>query len=67
MFTNILFAVVRISKHFWLKLLSSKYPTFEFIGTDTIRTLLDTHRNQGIINVLLCIKGKFIDDSPRTY
>ncbi|CAH0729257.1 unnamed protein product, partial [Brenthis ino] len=51
------FIVVRISKHFWLKLLSSKYPMFEFIGTDTIRTLLDTHRNQGIINVLLCIKG----------
>ncbi|XP_069358163.1 uncharacterized protein [Maniola hyperantus] len=51
------YVVVRISKHLWLKLLSSRYPSLEFIRTDTVRSLLDTHRNQGIINVLLCIKG----------
>lgn len=51
------FAVVRASKYLWLKLLSSRYPDFEFIRTDTIRSLLDTHRNQGIINVLLSIQG----------
>ncbi|KAL4708318.1 hypothetical protein ACJJTC_007724 [Scirpophaga incertulas] len=51
------YIVVRISKHLWLKLLSSKYPGLEFIRTDTVRSLLDTHRNQGIINVLLSIKG----------
>ncbi|XP_039749563.1 uncharacterized protein LOC120626223 isoform X2 [Pararge aegeria] len=51
------YVVVRISKHLWLKLLSSRYPNLEFIRTDTVRSLLDTHRNQGIINVLLCIKG----------
>lgn len=49
--------MVRVSKHLWLKLLSSRYPDLEFIRTDTIRSLLDTHRNQGIINVLLSING----------
>ncbi|XP_046962959.1 uncharacterized protein LOC124532230 [Vanessa cardui] len=57
------YVVVRISNHFWLKLLSSKHPSLEFIRTNTVRTLLDTHRNQGIINVLLCIKGTLnVDD-----
>ncbi|XP_063824081.1 uncharacterized protein LOC135073812 [Ostrinia nubilalis] len=51
------YVVVRVSKHLWLKLLSSRYPGLEFIRTDTVRSLLDTHRNQGIINVLLSIKG----------
>ncbi|XP_049870405.1 uncharacterized protein LOC126369862 [Pectinophora gossypiella] len=51
------YVVVRISKHLWLKLLSSRYPGLEFIRTDTVRSLLDTHRNQGIINVLLSING----------
>ncbi|XP_068631266.1 uncharacterized protein [Battus philenor] len=53
------YVVVRISKHLWIKLLSSRYPHLEFIRTDTVRSLLDTHRNQGIINVLLCIKGAY--------
>ncbi|KAJ8733425.1 hypothetical protein PYW08_001723 [Mythimna loreyi] len=51
------FVVVRVSKYLWLKLLSSRYPHLEFIWTDTVRSLLDTHRNQGIINVLLSVKG----------
>ncbi|XP_013200230.2 uncharacterized protein LOC106142857 [Amyelois transitella] len=51
------YIVVRISKHIWLKLLSSRYPGLDFIRTNTVRSLLDTHRNQGIINVLLCVKG----------
>ncbi|KAF9800487.1 hypothetical protein SFRURICE_013039 [Spodoptera frugiperda] len=51
------YIVVRVSKYLWLKLLSSRYPHLEFIWTDTVRTLLDTHRNQGIINVLLSVKG----------
>ncbi|RVE43849.1 hypothetical protein evm_011517 [Chilo suppressalis] len=49
--------VVRLSKHLWLKVLSSRYPGLEFIRPDTVRSLLDTHRNQGIINVLLSVKG----------
>ncbi|KAM3967347.1 uncharacterized protein ACR2FA_011692 [Aphomia sociella] len=51
------YVVVRVSKQLWLRLLSSRYPNLEFIKTDTVRSLLDTHRNQGIINVLLAIKG----------
>ncbi|XP_026737587.1 uncharacterized protein LOC113500874 [Trichoplusia ni] len=53
------YVVVRACKWLWLKLLSSRYPHLEFIRTDTVRSLLDTHRNQGIINVLLSIKGTF--------
>nr|XP_049694565.1 uncharacterized protein LOC110383941 [Helicoverpa armigera]XP_049694566.1 uncharacterized protein LOC110383941 [Helicoverpa armigera] len=48
---------VRVCKYLWLKLLSSRYPHLEFIWTDTVRSLLDTHRNQGIINVLLSVQG----------
>ncbi|XP_013138724.1 PREDICTED: uncharacterized protein LOC106103490 [Papilio polytes] len=59
------YVVVRVSKHLWIKLLSSRYPHLEFIRTDTIRSLLDTHRNQGIINVLLCIKGTHNVDQIR--
>ncbi|CAK1545870.1 unnamed protein product [Leptosia nina] len=51
------YVVVRISNHLWLKLLSSRYPSVDFIRNATVRSLLDTNRNQGIINVLLCIKG----------
>ncbi|KAI8424160.1 hypothetical protein MSG28_002750 [Choristoneura fumiferana] len=52
------YLVVSVSKHLWLKLLSSRYPTLEFIRIDTVRSLLDTHRNQGIINVMLTVKGE---------
>ncbi|XP_059056672.1 uncharacterized protein LOC131850467 [Achroia grisella] len=51
------YVVVRISKQLWLRVLSSRYPNLEFIQYDTVRSLLDTHRNQGIINVLLAFKG----------
>lgn len=56
------YVVVQVSKHLWLKLLSSRYPNLEFIPTDTIRSLLDTHRNQGIINILLSINGNLNPD-----
>ncbi|GBP37963.1 hypothetical protein EVAR_84950_1 [Eumeta japonica] len=52
------FIVVRMTKNLWLRLLSSRYPHLEFIRIDTVRSLLDTHRNQGIINVLLCLQGQ---------
>ncbi|XP_063377233.1 uncharacterized protein LOC134664490 [Cydia fagiglandana] len=52
------YILVSISQHLWLKLLSSRYPGLEFIRIDTVRSLLDTHRNQGIINVLLTVNGK---------
>ncbi|XP_041971276.1 uncharacterized protein LOC121727468 [Aricia agestis] len=59
------YIVVRFSKNLWLKILSSRYPNLEFIRTVTIRALLDTHRNQGIINVLLCVKGGLNEDAIR--
>ncbi|XP_050664080.1 uncharacterized protein LOC126964824 isoform X2 [Leptidea sinapis] len=60
------YVVVRISKQLWLKLLSSRYPRLDFIKHYTVRTLLDTQRNQGIINVLLSVKGVLnVDDIKR--
>lgn len=34
------------------------HPDVEFVTYSTIRTILDTHRNQGIIAVLLSVRGK---------
>lgn len=51
------FLVVHMTKILWLKILTARYPKLEFVKTDTLRSLLDTHRNQGVINVLLAVKG----------
>ncbi|KAG7307927.1 hypothetical protein JYU34_006543 [Plutella xylostella] len=61
------YLVVRISKNLWLRLLSSRYPQLQFIRTDTVRSLLDTHRNQGIINVLLCVRGPLNVDEVKQH
>ncbi|CAH0564858.1 unnamed protein product [Brassicogethes aeneus] len=52
------FLVLRFSRSLWLSCISLLHPEVEFIKYVTVRTLLDTHRNQGIISVLLCVKGQ---------
>lgn len=49
--------MLHISRRVWLGLLSLLYPEVEFVKEVTIRSLLDTPRNQGIITVLLSVKG----------
>lgn len=40
-----------------MKLLANRFPHLNFVENISVRTLLDTHRNQGIINVLMTING----------
>ncbi|KAJ8972055.1 hypothetical protein NQ317_010924 [Molorchus minor] len=51
------FVVIKISHALWLSCISILHPDVEFVKYITVRTLLDTHRNQGIISALLCVKG----------
>ncbi|XP_076263861.1 uncharacterized protein LOC143198492 [Rhynchophorus ferrugineus] len=49
---------LQLFKSIWLSCISFLHPDVEFVAYSTIRTLLDTHRNQGVIAVLLTVKGK---------
>ncbi|XP_060522192.1 uncharacterized protein LOC132699472 isoform X1 [Cylas formicarius] len=42
----------------WLSCASFLHPDVEFVRYSTVRTLLDTHRNQGIVSVLLSVRGR---------
>jgi len=43
----------------WLGLLHRRFPSLEFVRNVTVRTATDTMRNQGIITLLLTVKGSF--------
>jgi hypothetical protein len=45
------------ARRFWLGLLKRRFPTLEFVGRVTVRTATDTMRNQGVISLLLTVKG----------
>ncbi|CAG9767260.1 unnamed protein product [Ceutorhynchus assimilis] len=49
---------LKLLQSIWISCISLLHPDVEFINYSTIRTLLDTHRNQGIISVLLSVRGK---------
>ncbi|KAJ8957429.1 hypothetical protein NQ318_004909 [Aromia moschata] len=51
------FIVLKICHQLWLSCISILHGDVEFVKYVTVRTLLDTRRNQGIISVLLCVKG----------
>lgn len=51
------FIVSQLFLSLWFGLISMIYPELEFIRTTTVRSLLDTHRNQGIGAILLRVKG----------
>lgn len=48
---------MRIFNEIYVICVSILHPDLQFIKYATIRTLLDTHRNQGILSVLLCVRG----------
>jgi hypothetical protein len=50
-------SVVKSCRKGWVILLESKFPGLEFVRKTTPRTAVDTIRNQGIITVLLRVKG----------
>ncbi|XP_022917212.2 uncharacterized protein [Onthophagus taurus] len=41
----------------WIASVSFLYPELTFLKRTTLRTLVETHRNQGIITILLTVKG----------
>ncbi|XP_066137622.1 uncharacterized protein [Euwallacea fornicatus] len=49
---------LKICHSIWINSVSLLHPDIEFINYSTVRILLDTHRNQGIISVLLAVRGK---------
>lgn len=54
----VLLSVLSLSQKVWIFFVEILYPEVEFFQKTTIRSLLDTHRNQGITSVLLSVKGK---------
>ncbi|KAF6202460.1 hypothetical protein GE061_004861 [Apolygus lucorum] len=53
----ITFIVVRVCRHLFVRWLQKKFRGLEFIKKTTVRTAVDTQRNQGIVTVLLTVKG----------
>lgn len=62
-----IFVVLKLYRRVWTNILSMLHPDVEFVKYDTVRSLLDTHRNQGIISVLLCVKGQAQPDAVRRH
>ena len=44
-------------KQAWIRWLEGKYSHLEFIKKATVRTAVDTPRNQGLISLLLTVNG----------
>ncbi|XP_057660386.1 uncharacterized protein LOC130896374 [Diorhabda carinulata] len=61
------FLVLKIYRALWWNLLTRLHPDVEFVKYDTVRSLLDTHRNQGIISVLLTVKGPVQTEKVRRH
>ncbi|XP_028147060.2 uncharacterized protein LOC114340511 isoform X2 [Diabrotica virgifera virgifera] len=66
-FVILTFFVLKVYKALWMNVLSMLHPNVEFIKYDTVRSLLDTHRNQGIVCVLLSIKGQAQPEAVRRH
>ncbi|XP_018575248.1 uncharacterized protein LOC108914034 [Anoplophora glabripennis] len=61
------FIVLKITYALWLSCISILHPEVEFVKYITVRTMLDTHRNQGIISVLLTVKGQAQPEAVRRH
>lgn len=48
-----------LSNRIWLSILTRKYPRLEFIRFRTVRSVLDTKRNQGILHTILQLEGNY--------
>lgn len=59
--------VLSIGHKLWFFCISILHPDVEFLTTTSIRTLIDTHRNQGIISVLLSVKGQAQPEAVRRH
>jgi hypothetical protein len=61
------YCVLSIGHKLWFFCISILHPDVEFLTTTSIRTLIDTHRNQGIISVLLSVKGQAQPEAVRRH
>ncbi|KAL1497874.1 hypothetical protein ABEB36_008760 [Hypothenemus hampei] len=52
------FLGLKLFQSIWISSISLLHPDVEFVNYSTVRILRDTHRNQGIIAVLLAVRGK---------
>lgn len=55
-FFLVLHIAVTVCRYLWLR--AFRRPHLEIVGKTTVRTAMDTHRNQAIIPILLQVKGK---------
>lgn len=51
--------VVSIFRWIWRTILEVKYPHLEFVNRQNLRSLSDTSRNPGIVNVILHLEGEY--------
>lgn len=57
------FAVVSICRLIWRHILEIKYSNLEFVQRQNLRSLIDTSRNPGIVNIILHLEGEYNVDS----
>ncbi|XP_063699022.1 uncharacterized protein LOC134829722 isoform X2 [Culicoides brevitarsis] len=60
---NISTAMSSLWNRFWIRLLANRYINLEFSRRDTIRSLMDTFRNQGIFNFVVKVQGEIRGDA----
>lgn len=53
----LMYLLVAACRIVWLRFLEQRFPELEFVRTTSVRTCVDTLRNQGIITLLLQVKG----------
>lgn len=49
---------VSLTNYVWLSVLTLKYPNLDFVRSQTVRSVLDTKRNQGYAHVLVQLHGE---------
>lgn len=54
---NNVFTVITVNRMFWLRMLERLYPELEFVRSCSVRSTVDTIRNQGIITIVLQVRG----------
>lgn len=56
--SNVFVLVTSLWHRFWIRLLANRYgQNLEFCRRDTIRSLMDTFRSQGIFNFVVKVQG----------
>ncbi|KAL0278493.1 UNVERIFIED_CONTAM: hypothetical protein PYX00_000309 [Menopon gallinae] len=50
--------VIQFVRNYWISFLENKFPDLEFVRNISVRSAVDTHRNMGIITLLVTVKGQ---------